>query len=428
MLKLQDLIDYYQSVYYLPDDGIIPLVCATIISNKLSGDPVWLMIVGPSSGGKSELINTTLGVQVNGRQFVHQISTITANAFLSGAGGGGKETSVLKKIGLSGVIAMKDFTSILSLGQETQIAVMSQLREIYDGHLVKETGTGRKLEWGPGGKLNLIAGTTEAIYMVEEKFSTLGPRWINYVLKEQDPVRTAKAAMRNEHRITEIRKKTQGMFSEYIAQMISSIPAEEIVLPEQFQDDLIELCTFVSIARSPVNRNFRGEMIFSISPEMPMRMTKECSTLARTLFFMNEMKMDPNHEQIIFKVALDSIPKQRMLALESLTKYRTVTTSGLAASINYPTPTVRQWLEDLNVRKIIRRNVGSNSVVKGDTWQLEPGCRKVMEKYKGIKPLDDDLASDDGLPAPYDPEFDPDANTNLADVVRQHNIDFNQEF
>ncbi len=441
MRTIQELTKLYQSLYHLPDDGIVPLVCAVIIANRLPGDPVWLMIVGPSSGGKSEIINTTLGVQYQNKPFVHQISTITANAFLSGAGGAGKETSVLKKIGMSGVIAMKDFTSILSLGIETQTAVMGQLREIYDGHLVKETGTGKKLEWGPNGKLNLIAGTTEAIYSVEEKFSALGPRWVNYILKDQDPRETTRIALKNENRIKEIRATTKEAFSEFIEWHLNNLPSEEIVLPEDISENLVDICSFVSTARSPVSRNYRGEMTLSISAEMPMRMTKECSSIAKAFYFMSGMKMEPELAKTVYKVALDCIPKQRMIALEALTRWRSITTAGLAAEINYPTATVRSWLEDLNVRGICRRTKGSSSVTpasfgektgsRGDHWELNSYARQIMEKFRGITMVNGVLDTDEdedgeevslSWMAEQSGSFDPHADTDLADKMKQTKI------
>lgn len=410
----KELIKLYREHYYLPDEGIIPLICAVIISNKMDGDAVWLMLVGAPSGGKSEIINTTLGVNVLSKPFVHQVSTLTSNAFLSGMVVNGKETSLLRRIGLAGVIAMKDFTSILSLGQDTQTAVIGQMREIYDGHLTKETGTGKKLEWGPNGKINLLGGVTEAIYMVEEKFGSLGPRWVNYVLKDQDPEITTRIAIKNEHHIKKVRQKMREAFGAYIEHMIDRVPKEPIELSEDYIDSIIRLCTFVSIARSPVTRNFRGEMVLSTSAEMPMRMTKQCTTLARTLTYMNKGDLTEALKGITYKVALDCIPKQRMIALSELSRHETLTTAGLASKIDYPTATVKMWLEDLNVRGICKRN--KKNVGHGDSWEIVPKYRDIMVKFKGIEYIGGNLvgegSSEDDS---YEEEgFDPHADTDAA--------------
>jgi len=39
---------------FLPDPGLIYAVLGTLAANRMSGDPVWLMLVGASSSGKTE--------------------------------------------------------------------------------------------------------------------------------------------------------------------------------------------------------------------------------------------------------------------------------------------------------------------------------------------------------------------------------------
>lgn len=374
MKNIEQLMELYQKYFFLPDPGVVALACATIISNRMSGDPVWLMIVGASSGGKSEIINAMTGLT----GFVHPISTLTSNTFLSGMKSGGKETSLLKKIGPAGVLAMKDFTSILSLGPDTQVAVMGQLREIYDGSIVKETGTGDKLEWH--GKLNLIAGSTDAIYLVEGKFNEMGSRWITYTMKEQDREETTRRALNNDGKINEYRKEIADEFAKYNEYMISNIPSEPVILEDELLEDIIKLTNFSALARTPTNRNFRGEIMLSLSPELPMRLAKQCSMLARTFTYMNDMKPPTQFYHLIHQVAIDTIPKQKRLAIETLAGYDEVTTSGVATKLAYPTSTVRTWLEDLNVRNIVIRKSGSG----GDRWSLNKKHRPLIDKFFSV--------------------------------------------
>jgi len=50
------------------DTSFIEVVTAAVVSNKIPGDPLWMMVVGASSSGKSEIINAMLGVD-----YVHQV-------------------------------------------------------------------------------------------------------------------------------------------------------------------------------------------------------------------------------------------------------------------------------------------------------------------------------------------------------------------
>jgi len=50
------------------DKGIIKVLAATVIANKLSADPVWLFIVTASGGTKTELIRGLAkidGIKIN---------------------------------------------------------------------------------------------------------------------------------------------------------------------------------------------------------------------------------------------------------------------------------------------------------------------------------------------------------------------------
>jgi len=43
----------------LPDPAGVDVVLATLIANEIEGDALWLMLVGPPSNGKTELLTPT---------------------------------------------------------------------------------------------------------------------------------------------------------------------------------------------------------------------------------------------------------------------------------------------------------------------------------------------------------------------------------
>ncbi|MBA3328219.1 MAG: hypothetical protein H0T43_07950 [Solirubrobacterales bacterium] len=51
----------------------------TVAANLLDGDPVWLLVVGPPGGAKSEILQATAGLPD-----VHVAATLTEPALLSG--------------------------------------------------------------------------------------------------------------------------------------------------------------------------------------------------------------------------------------------------------------------------------------------------------------------------------------------------------
>ncbi len=389
MPNIDDLVNTYRSVYYLEDEGIIPLVAATVIANRLKGDPVWLMIVGPSSGGKSEIINMTLSVP-----FVHQISMLTTNTFLSGFNNAnGNQSSLLLRI-KNGIITMKDFTTILSMGHDAQIEIMGQMREIYDGHLVKETGTGKRLEWK--GKISLIAGVTEKIYSAEQTFAQMGTRWITYVLKPQDRLKTTRRAIENIVDITAKRTVVREKFQEYIDAMVAGLPPSD-QMPQISEDvitNIIELADFAALSRSSTERNYRGEMTMAISSEMPMRMASQIITLGSVFAYMSGGVLRPDHEKILYKLLVDCVPKGRYMILEKLTEHASATVGSLSSVLGYPATTIRTWLEDLSVRGLCAKSRG-RFVGAGDSWRATAKTRRLISKYAGVNEGTDNLVSED---------------------------------
>lgn len=157
MTHLKDIKDKYKEVFLIEDDMILDVVCAIAIATKLKSDPLWLLIVGGSSSGKSELIGILGKVPFN-----HPISSMTENTFLSNMRtSDGREASLLHRIGVNGMITMKDYTSILSMRSEKRDLIVSQMREIYDGKLDKEAGNGNPQHWE--GKINWIGAVTDSV-------------------------------------------------------------------------------------------------------------------------------------------------------------------------------------------------------------------------------------------------------------------------
>lgn len=181
---LFDLNKIYRELFFIEDDMIIPLLAATIISAKSNLPCVWMYIIGGASSGKTSALSAFSKVS-----FLSQISDFTPNTLLSGAVSKDTETSLLKKLGNNFVVVMKDFTTILSKSEDTQDMLMGQLREVYDGHIVKYTGMGKEISWGKKDepyRSVFIMASTEGIYKIQERFSEMGSRGLNFVLQEQD--------------------------------------------------------------------------------------------------------------------------------------------------------------------------------------------------------------------------------------------------
>lgn len=360
----------------------------------------------------SELVGSFMQVP-----FITQVSDLTPNTFLSGMSSNYVETSLLKRLGLNFVITMKDFTTILSKSQETQEAIISQMREIYDGYLVKYTGTGNKLEWGPDGKATFIMASTEGIYSVQEKFADMGTRAINYVLMPQHRIKTTKRALKNNNQLEAKRKEIQAVFAEYVKDMTDNIPDELPALSEELEDQIIEIADFSSICRSPVIRDYRGAKSLALSAEMPMRMAKQLLSTAQIFTYMNDGVLSDELKACVFKIGLDSIPKQRRIILEAIASYERVTVSGLSDLINYPPERCTEWIEDLQSFGVCVRT----KTAQKQFWKIKDEYRKIMVEYLGVKPKTEDLTGDDGNDS--SPGNYADTPIEITEEVKNHNAE-----
>jgi hypothetical protein len=200
------VVQTFQKWLYLPDPGVVYVPLGAVAANLMEGDPVWVMIVGPSSGGKTEII-----VAVVHLPYVRLGATLTEPALLSGTPqkqrAAGSKGGLLREIGAFGILALKDFTSVLAMHRDKRAELLAALREIFDGSWTRNVGTdgGRTLTWS--GKLGLIAGCTAAIDSYHGVMAVMGERFLLYRLPTTDPIQQAKQALANTGRVRAMREE-----------------------------------------------------------------------------------------------------------------------------------------------------------------------------------------------------------------------------
>ena len=157
---------------------------------------MWLLIVGSSSGGKTENINA-----ISQLQEVHLAATLTEASLLSGTptrdkAVGSKGASAPGDWRTQGILALKDFL-ILAMNRDQRAQLLAALREIFDGSWTRHVGVdgGRTLAWS--GKLGLIGGCTAAIDSHHGVMSVMGERFLLHRLPAIDPSLQAQRAIAN---------------------------------------------------------------------------------------------------------------------------------------------------------------------------------------------------------------------------------------
>jgi hypothetical protein len=193
---LDDVIATFRRHLYMPDPIPLQITLAAVVANNMAtGDPVWIALIGGSSRGKTEQVSS-----LDGLPGVRVVGALTVPALLSGSSR--KERTkeatggILREIGDSGILVVKDLGAILTLHRDARAQVLQALRDLYDGRYTRDVGAdgGMKLEWQ--GRLGLIAGATSALDSAHAVLSALGERWVTVRLPENGEGEMAALACR----------------------------------------------------------------------------------------------------------------------------------------------------------------------------------------------------------------------------------------
>lgn len=361
MSTLDDARGTFRRWLHLPDAGALDVVLATVAANRLAGDPIWLLLVGPPGGGKSELLNA-----ISRLDDAHPTGTLTEASLLSGTPNKDRAANakggLLREIGPAGIIVCKDFGSVLSMNRDARAAVLAALREIFDGEWTRHVGTdgGRTLSWR--GKVGLIGGVTPTIDRHHAVMGAMGERFAFYRLPPVD--RDAQALQALEHAGREATMRSE------LADAVRSA-LREPRQPRKRSDEetarLIKLATLVVQARSAVERDgYTRDIELIPGAEAPTRLT---IMLDRLLAGLDAIGCDREHAfSLVTKVALDSVPALRLALLRALAGGQ-ANTNELVDAVRHPRNTTYRALEDLNAHGLVDYRRGDTKT-EPHTWWL----------------------------------------------------------
>jgi hypothetical protein len=360
------------------DTGIVKLLPALYVANMLKDrDPVWMMVIGPSGGGKTELLGAMLDMPA-----IYSVSLLTPNTFLSGFPGK-NDSSLLPKVN-GKIMQFKDWTSVLSMNKDARSEIMGQLREIFDGHMKKPFGNGRVAEWK--GKVGILAGCTPAVDIASQMHASLGERFVQYRLAMPDRLEVARRCMDNTKDVKQMRTEMRDAFYAFMKSVQTGVLTGD--LPEEAKGKLIQVANVATLARSGIIRDlgFKKEVVYVPSPEMPTRIVQQLSTIATSLMIVNGGAYDPKDMDILMKIAMDSIPQTNRMVMEQVAIRTWQTTSDIAIAVGYPTAPIHMYLENLamlGVVKRIRAKDAGEGAGTGDRWEMAANFVVVINESKG---------------------------------------------
>jgi ribosomal protein S18 acetylase RimI-like enzyme len=337
-----ELLDLLGGYVHLDDPGHVWFALAVAVSAALDGDPLWGMLIGPSSSGKTEAIRALDGL-------AEPIDEITAPALLSWTHGRRPQpTGVLTRIGERGLITVGDFSTVLATsdrGGRDQLFAL--LRRVYDGQVTRDLGNAPvPLRWS--GRLTLLAACTPAIDNYASHADQLGPRWLYYRL-----VSGSSSAKRAISRKARLRPGDLARLRGQAAQLASRLvagaqdKAAGVRLSEQAAERLDDLAIVCCFGRAVVPRNAYGrrEIEGLAIVEEPPRLVGQLLLLARGLLALG--LVETAVVGLCRRAALDSIPQVRRRLLHALAEDDEVSVSEAARRVGCDRRVARMGLEEL---------------------------------------------------------------------------------
>lgn len=372
-MNIDQTVDVFRKWLHMDDADSLLATLGAVAANNLDGDPVWLLLVGPPGGGKSELLNSLADLP-----YTRSAGTITEAALLSGTPTKDVATSakggLLRDIGDFGIIIAKDFGSLLSMNRDGRAQVLAALREIYDGKWTRLVGTdgGRSLHWE--GKVGFIGGVTPTIDRHHAVMGAMGERFMLYRLPDVDANLQARRAL--SHAGKEKRMRTE--ISEAVNNLLTTQRTHVQDLDNNETDHLIALTTLVVRARSSVERdNYTREIELVPGSEAPTRLAVALSLLRGGLEAIGLPKADA--WRVLTKVGLDSIPALRADILRTLHDAGSqLSTNVVAGEVRHPATTTRRACEDLVAHGLVECHRQGDG--QAHMWELTTFAAERMEK------------------------------------------------
>lgn len=380
----EDVVATFRKWLYLPNTIGIESMLATVVSQQVEGPPIWLFLVAPPGGAKTETL-----VSLSGLPMVYLTSSLTPHSLISGATFKGDQDPSLIPALNGRIMVIKDFTSILAMRDNEKDEIFGILRDAYDGRCGKVFGTGIRREYES--RFTILGGVTPRIYDMSAQHQSLGERFLKVMVgsnlqheREEDIIRRA---IDNIERDTDMKWELQDVVTSYIRKRKLDQPMAPGSLPklsEELKTKLIQLGMFGARLRGTVSRdNFRSDIITSRpSAEIGTRLGVQLAKFARSLAMVHgRTAVDDNDYRLIKKVMLDTINQRtedmvRHLLIRCPTIDDTLSTQELALYTRYPVATVARILQDLDVLDVVTKT-GTNFRFR---WTLSKYIRNTIEK------------------------------------------------
>jgi len=394
----QELHNRIGEVLYIEDFGMVDILMATVVANSIKiGDPVWITLIGPSSGGKSQIIRP---FAVANPKFIHQLDDLTPNTLISGTMG--LEGSLLGRVGNHGMLSMDDLTVLFSKGPEERSAILSQFRMVYDGRYSKSSGNRKEsMDWL--GHIGMIAGSTPSIYRYFSEVADMGERFLSYRMRPIDKHKAVQFVRDHKRTASSLNEEIGMIMREYLTDLLPNLPKtlEEMPLVHDTTQQVIaNVAEYATLLRTPVHIDERSGLVDEFpEPEMPFRVMKQLSSMAQALQCMCDDPTQPLPNDLTLALewtAYSLANDKRRAYLRSLVALNDdglkLTKKNISSATGLHTEIVKKGLDQLQALGIIKLQNDNDG---GGEWALNNyGLVQIVRRLDPVTNIKEQIDED----------------------------------
>jgi len=389
--KITNPVEIYKkkiSKYFvLPkNQDYIDFVFGVIFANRLDVKPIWAYLIGPSSAGKTTLLDPMAG-----HESIYATDTLTKASLLPGIGVGRpteKTTRMVVRNSLlkqtdGKILVIKDFSPLLTEDYKELKSILGILRSAYDGTFVKNFGSIGRVEIEC--RFGLIAAVTDAIdnHLIVD--AELGQRFIGY--------RMPRISMKEERAICDaVRNNKQSELNEVLHEaayeMLDREPKEPNITKKQ-ADTIMYAVEVVALARTAIVRDKYTHDASVARPERTARLYSQLISLAKGVAMARGHRRVMGEDVVFVRhVAAHTLSLNMLRLLNMFLEKEGLTSDDLIKRFGWCKRTCDEKLDNLRLIGIcdVQRIAGHGGRDE-NMWTL----RKQGQWEKMLKKLDYDV-------------------------------------
>lgn len=341
--KLSDSPKYDQK-----STDIYDIIFGVVFANRLPGSPVWLYLVAPPGGFKTEPL-----LALAGGKLIEMHESVTPPALISGQTGGVDPSLIPQWNGR--LVIFKEWDRVLGLPEFERKEILSILRGGFDGVCGRTFGNGVRRTINS--TFGIIAATTPINEQFTEETAAVGERfitWRNWISEDFEVrYKHIKKAMDNVTRENEIRKECGGICKRVLLSGYKTIPN----CSDEYKDQIIHMSQWIGTMRGTVSRDkYRKNVLYKPFTEVATRLSKEILKLMYGIsIFKGQGSVRPDSMRIAKSVAWSSISSRYAETLKAFMEKPVLSTSEAEKMVGLPEDTMKIVMENMMMLGIITK-------------------------------------------------------------------------